>query len=171
MNDLTSHIKYLVRRNDRVSLPGIGVLVGVELPAFYGTGPDMILPPTRTLYLDREPTDDWSALTQSYARRNRVAADEAELLARADIERLKEHLAARGMVMVPGVGQLYLKSGAVEFKAAKHSWGFNPFYIFEGRRNVADNRHVDEIGKSVSLKNRAVAMLGTLAWAVVCMAI
>lgn len=167
MNDLTAHIKYLVRRHSRLTLPGLGTFVGVTLPAFCGDGCEVILPPTRTLYFEPgEPSHD-ELLAGSYARRNGVTLEEGAQMARADIEKMMAYLDNHGMIMIAGLGQFYKKNSTVEFKTAKSSWGYNPYYIFEQHAGGTDSVKGDDVARNMGLKGRAFAMLGALAWAVV----
>lgn len=98
-------IKELVLRNDRVSLPGLGVFVCEYVPASFSDRGFVINPPYRRIYFRSKKEDD-NLLVSFYSEKNGVDEQSARRFIDDFISDIRQELEARRVVEFPELGKL-----------------------------------------------------------------
>ena len=102
---LSRMVGELILDNDRVSLPGIGTLVAVQMPASFSDRGYTINPPYRKLSAMADSDDD-GLLTDLYASSNSIDKEAARLIVSDFMEKLAEELEESRCVYLTGLGRL-----------------------------------------------------------------
>ena len=108
MNQLISHITYLLDRHDCVTVPGLGTYLVHHSPARIDSFTKTILPPSRRVTFNSEASFDDSLLVSSYARKNSLNYSDALEMMRGDVATFKEMLQAGGKAEISGVGSVFM---------------------------------------------------------------
>lgn len=145
MENLTSHIEYLLLRHDCVVVPGVGAFINVRHAARFDAATRSWLPPTREVRFNGLLVHDDGLLANSYARKHGVPFAEGRELLRRDIMQLTEALAVDGEVTVGQLGILARRESTLRFTplspAARLAarLGFTAAPIFRETAAVADS--------------------------------
>lgn len=139
MKNFARHIKYLIRRNNKVVIPGFGALLTVDIPAFISEKGEIIIPPTRTLYFEEDiKTDSDQLLISSYARHLNIEQAKAETLTISKVDEFKNQLLRHGMFIMGTLGNFFQKEGKIEFQSNRNSSAYNPWHLFDQKENQAN---------------------------------
>lgn len=131
MKHLSSYIQYLIRRFDKVIIPGVGALVAVELPPFFSDSGQLILAPKRTVYFDDEITeDDTNLLLQTVLKGENCSENHSIIMLNRKIAEIKNAIFDHGMFILGRLGQFYRKSAGIYFIPGTDVSSFDSFSIF-----------------------------------------
>ena len=108
MNELFSHIAYLIRRHDCVILGGIGAFVAVREPAAFDMENHRVIPPRRSVAFNGAITHDDGLLSASISRRQGMSFEQAAATVSSAIADIRKRLDSDGAVYFPRIGTLHL---------------------------------------------------------------
>ena len=92
MNNLFSHIEYLLLSRDCVIVPGLGAFLTVVRPAAIDYDKGLITPPSRSVIFNQAISSDDGLLASSYARKHSLSFEEARRIVSRDAAMLMEKL-------------------------------------------------------------------------------
>ena len=101
------HIEILLLSNDCVIVPGLGGFVTHSVDARYDEEDCVFLPPFRTLGFNPQLQINDSLLAVSYVEAFDIPYPEAIRMIEAEVEELKQIIAAKGKYELKGIGCLY----------------------------------------------------------------
>lgn len=163
MKDFVKHLKFILRRNNSVVLPGIGVLKLVKLPAFINDG-KVVFAPSQSLILDSDTSVSSDGnLIASIMKKQGVTEVEATEMVENRMQQIMHSLNTTGLFILGSLGQLFLKNGIIEFRENQNSSAFNAYYLFKGH----EERQSKEVEHLVHNMNggrtrKIISMLGSL---------
>lgn len=106
MNNLFSHIEYLLLSHDCVIVPGLGAFIAIARPAEIDYDNGSITPPSRTVMFNQAIMSDDGLLANSYARKYNLSFEEARQVVLKDSSMLKSSLSADKELPVGNLGVL-----------------------------------------------------------------
>ena len=115
MYRLSTHIEYLLLRNDCVVIPGFGAFINVRNAAFFDPERQEWHPMTREVRFNKALAHDDGLLANSYARKENVSFQTGRQLMNQDIESLKRVLTDEGEATLGNLGILNSNAGSVSF--------------------------------------------------------
>lgn len=108
MRNLFLHIRYLLRFNDCVILPGFGAFIVTRFPAGFDLGKDIITPPVRNLSFNPSITFDDGLLATSFARKYKLSFKEAQEVISKEVSRFVKALKVHKSASIPEFGTFSL---------------------------------------------------------------
>lgn len=105
INLLSKMVGELILDHERVSLPGVGTFVAIDMPASFSDRGYTINPPYRKMSFTADKSDD-SLLAALYAVSNGVEIDAAKLVISGFLSEMLEQLRATKTLTFPGLGRL-----------------------------------------------------------------
>lgn len=121
MNDLASHIEYLLLEHDCVMVPGLGAFLSHESPAAYDDVNSLFNPPSVTLGFNQALTLNDGLLVESVARRSGVSLEEARQLVETTVTSFRRQLAEGSVLPVGRLGEMSADGETLVFDPADHS--------------------------------------------------
>lgn len=104
MDNLISHIEYLILAHDCVVIPTLGAFITTHEPAYIYDGG--ILPPCRKISFNEDIRHEDALLAASYARKEGVSLDEGRRYVKEIIRQLRYMLDADGEITIGRLGTL-----------------------------------------------------------------
>lgn len=138
-----SHIRYLIRYNDCVIVPGLGAfIVQFESSAFDTEVRKRMMPPFRSLSFNNSLNHNDGLLANSIMRKDGITFDKAMDIIERDVQFIKRTLAEEGEFVIPQLGKLQSYEGYILFLpeselsvAQSPMFGLCPLQL----KNVADS--------------------------------
>ncbi|MDE7473915.1 MAG: hypothetical protein K2M68_10080 [Muribaculaceae bacterium] len=115
MQQIISHIEYLLDRHDCVTVPGFGAFIKASCPATIDMESGRIIPPHRTLTFNSAVIFDDGLLATSYSRAMGQPFTSASAILAKDIELLKSSLKFHNEVNIGNLGSMSLNDGTYNF--------------------------------------------------------
>lgn len=156
VNELISHIQFLIRRHNRVDIPEFGTMHSVELPPFFSDKGELLIPPARKIYFDSDKPADCKNLIDSYKRKYKIKESDAGEKIQRDVRELKDNLNKNGMVLAGRLGQFYMKKNEIDFIANINSDVYNPYVVYDKVRKGKSKI------KGLNFKLRSMAVIASL---------
>ena len=183
MNNVVSHIEYLLQRHDCVIVPGLGAILAHATVAFYDEKLGQWCPPNRVLSFNPELSRNDGLLVSSLARRESISVDAAALKVRSSVEMMRCELEEIGALSLGKVGRLLQKeNGRMIFETVNTAWlspeciwlpqlDIRPIARTTADINKALGRQILQKSKSESLRwigrvAASIAVILALAWVV-----
>ena len=143
MNNLFSHIEYLLLSRDCVIAPGLGAFIAIVHQADIDYDRGIIAPPSRTVMFNQAISSDDGLLANSYVRKHNVSFEEARQIITREVSILKATLCSRKELTIGNLGTLKMgEEGNIIFiprldlKAANLSLGFDKVSISRPKESV-----------------------------------
>lgn len=115
MERLTKHLLSLLRRHDKVALPGIGYFKIEQISARYDCESSQFFPPYYSLAFEITYITEDSLLLESYERKGRTGKEEVWKLMKRDLDHFLDTLEADEEVVLPGLGTFIYKEDEIDF--------------------------------------------------------
>ena len=96
MNNIISHIEYLLRTSDCVTVPGLGAFIVQYVPASYDVSSHSFTPPFRLTTFNSELSHNDGVLACSIARRNNIGYDDAFKIISNEVESMMAEVRQEG---------------------------------------------------------------------------
>lgn len=152
MENLASHISYLIAHRDCVIIPGVGAFVATGRPAAYNAATGRWLPPVRHVTFNSAIRTDDGLLTHSFARRMRVEFEEASKELSVAVSDLSARLHTEGRYDMGNLGALVAEEDRIVYRPAMTS----------GQRAARIGLHPVAIAMVSAANNTLTAVAGTL---------
>lgn len=124
MNNLFSHIEYLLLRHDCVIVPGLGAFIANMQPAHIDMELGKIIPPHRELMFNQAVKIDDGLLASSYSRKYGISFQEARQVLARNVNSLLDELHGSGNVECGKLGSLMLgEERRLQFQPNGNSYG------------------------------------------------
>lgn len=160
MKSLARHIRFLIRRYNRVVVPHVGALIAVDLPPLIDLKRNIMLPPARTLYFNTEITEDsQNLLLNSISKAEGFSAVKARQEMTAMIDNLKSTLSNTGFYILGQIGNFTLKEDKIEFVANQTGNAYDPNFLF----NTSHKQHDKKLFKDYTfdkMRLHAISIIG-----------
>lgn len=108
MNNIFTHIEYLLIHKECVIVPGFGAFISALLPARIDMQSRRLIPPCRSLMFNQSVSSDDGLLAHSYARKLEIPFEDARQLVVRDVFSLKESLFSHGELQCGKLGRIML---------------------------------------------------------------
>lgn len=120
MNNIFSHIEYLLYRHDCVIVPQLGAFVVRQIPAEYDAATSAFLPPRRQILFNPELTHSDGLLTASVARKCGISYERATSEVEEQVSKIKGELSSANSRCSAGTLGLLIRAphGAITFEPA-----------------------------------------------------
>ncbi|MDE6265762.1 MAG: hypothetical protein K2M07_00230 [Muribaculaceae bacterium] len=130
MNEIFSHIEFLLYRHDCVIVPQLGAFMVRHIPAEYNPVTSTFIPPRRQILFNQELTHSDGLLIASVARRNRISYEQAAAEVTDEVMAIKSRLATPDSRCPAGSLGLMLRlpHGALTFEPA-HRYFNTPLFM------------------------------------------
>ena len=121
MNNIFSHIEYLLYSHDCVIVPHLGAFVVRHIPAEYHAASSTFLPPRRQILFNPELTHSDGLLAASVARRNRISYEQGAAVVADEVSKIKTELSQpEGRCSAGSLGIfMRLPHGAITFESSR----------------------------------------------------
>lgn len=128
MNTIGRHIKYLIRYNDCVIVPGWGAFIAQYQSATFDS--NKITPPIRTIAFNASLTHDDGLLASSISRQLGISYDCASKRIAEDVNAMKYQLKNTGEVALSNIGSFVqnVKDSTVLFEPYNNNSAIAPYY-------------------------------------------
>lgn len=128
MNIIGRHIKYLIRYNDCVIVPGWGAFIAQYQSATFDS--NKITPPIRTIAFNASLTHDDGLLASSISRQLGIGYDCASKRIAEDVNAMKYQLKNTGEVALSNIGSFVqnVKDSTVLFEPYNNNSAIAPYY-------------------------------------------
>lgn len=128
MNIIGRHIKYLLRYNDCVIVPGWGAFIAQYQSATFDS--NKITPPIRTIAFNASLTHDDGLLTSSISRQLGISYDCASKRIAEEVNAMKYQLKNTGEVALSNIGSFVqnVKDSTVLFEPYNNNSAIAPYY-------------------------------------------
>ena len=121
MISLDKHISHLIALHDCVIVPGFGAFLSQHIPAHYNAADRVFMPPCRTLCFNQQITMDDALLTTEYMRQYGISFNQAAMLMKDDIRKLRNRLSRKGERYFGELGKLTMNiEGNITFKPSEN---------------------------------------------------
>lgn len=167
MKELFQHLRYLIRRHNRIEIRGFGSLNAIDLPPLFDDNGNILLAPARAIYFEADCTllKDSEALVNSYNKRNAISNEVSENKIGRAVDELHDKLEQRGMVIAGQLGSFFLKDGNIEFKANINSSAYNPFGVFYSNDTKSvECTSTNKKSYGWNVKKKAISLLGMISF-------
>lgn len=130
MNNIFSHIEYLLYRHDCVIVPQLGAFVVRQIPAEYDPQQSLFLPPRRQILFNPELTHSDGLLAASVARRDNITYEQASAVVAGEVAKIKSELAGATAKSSAGALGLFMRTphGAIIFEPARRYFSVPELY-------------------------------------------
>ena len=157
MKDFVRHIRYLLRKNDSIIIPGLGALIAVDLPALINEKGECVIEPSREVYFDNSiTTDEKNLLNYSLQKILNISKEECESKIGNLVSGLRQNLKNHGLFILGRIGQFYLKNGQIDFTFNRQYNPVNPYAIF-GNYGGRLKKGINNILSFTEYKRQAMA--------------
>jgi len=136
MQNIFSHIAYLLTKHECVIIPGFGALVHSDVSSGNVTDGDVFSPPAISLGFNSELKHNDGVLADSIKREQKISYNEANKMVSDFSAKLNEQLKNKKKVTIPQVGCFVLSEDtkinfypAADLSANASQFGFKNFYI------------------------------------------
>lgn len=106
MNNLFSHIEYLLLSHDCVIMPGLGAFIAIVRPATIDYDKGLITPPSRRVMFNQAISSDDGLLANSLARKFNLSFEEARQIVAREASLIKKNLASSKEIAAGRLGTL-----------------------------------------------------------------
>ena len=121
MISIDRHISRLIASHDCVIIPGFGAFLSHRISAYYNAEEQVYFPPRRTLGFNPHITMDDALLTTAYMQQYGISFNQAAVLMKDDIRKLKKRLSRKGKLYFGELGILSMNiDGIISFEAAEN---------------------------------------------------
>ena len=121
MISIDRHISRLIASHDCVIVPGFGAFLSHRIPAHYNAEEHVFMPPRRTLCFNAQITMDDALLTTAYMQQYGISYNQAAILMKDDIKKLKKRLSRKGKLYFGELGTLSMNiDGVISFEPAEN---------------------------------------------------
>lgn len=146
MNNLFSHIEYLLLSHDCVIVPGLGAFIAIVNHASIDYGKGIIAPPSRSVMFNQAISSDDGLLANSYVRKYNLSFEEARQIIIRETNLLRTTLFSNKEVQAGNLGMLSMGeednlvfTPASSINEFNSSLGFETLDLFGSRQtNHAD---------------------------------
>lgn len=145
MNNLFSHIEYLLLTHECVIVPGVGAFIAIVRQADIDYDKGIILPPSRSVMFNQAISSDDGLLANSYVRKHNVSFEEARQIVTREAAQLKATLDSNTELTIGNLGTLKIgEEGNIiftprlDFKSANTSLGFNALNVSKSEEAAAE---------------------------------
>lgn len=122
MISIDKHISRLIANHDCVIMPGFGAFLSHRIPAHYNAEEQIFMPPRRTLGFNPQITMEDALLTTAYMQQYGISYNQAAILMKDDIKKLKKRLSRKGQIYFGELGVLSMNiEGTISFEPAENS--------------------------------------------------
>jgi len=136
VQNIFSHIAYLLTKHECVIIPGFGALVHSSAPARNAADEDIFSPPSVSLEFNSELKHNDGILADSVKREQKISYNDANKMVSDFSIQLTEQLKNKKEITIPQVGRFVLSedkkinfSPAADLSANADQFGFKNFYI------------------------------------------
>ena len=121
MISIDKHISRLMASHDCVIIPGFGAFLSHRISAHYNAEEQIFMPPRRTLGFNPQITMDDALLTTAYMQQYGISYNQAAILMKDDIKKLKKRLSRKGELYFGELGVLSMNiDGVISFEPAEN---------------------------------------------------
>lgn len=121
MISIDKHISRLIAGHDCVIIPGFGAFLSHRISAHYNAEEQIFMPPRRTLGFNPQITMDDALLTTAYMQQYGISYNQAAILMKDDIKKLKKRLSRKGELYFGELGVLSMNiDGVISFEPAEN---------------------------------------------------
>ncbi len=121
MISIDRHISRLIASHDCVIVPGFGAFLSHRISAHYNAEEQVYMPPRRTLCFNAQITMDDALLTTAYMQQYGISYNQAAILMKDDIKKLKKRLSRKGQLYFGELGTLSMNiDGVISFEPAEN---------------------------------------------------
>ena len=121
MISIDKHISRLIASHDCVIIPGFGAFLSHRISAHYNAEEQIFMPPRRTLGFNPQITMDDALLTTAYMQQYGISYNQAAILMKDDIKKLKKRLSRKGELYFGELGVLSMNiDGVISFEPAEN---------------------------------------------------
>ena len=121
MISIDKHISRLIAAHDCVIIPGFGAFLSHRISAHYNAEEQVYMPPRRTLGFNPQITMDDALLTTTYMQQYGISYNQAAILMKDDIKKLKKRLSRKGQLYFGELGVLSMNiDGVISFEPAEN---------------------------------------------------
>lgn len=121
MISIDKHISQLIAGHDCVIIPGFGAFLSHRIPAHYNAEEQIYMPPRRTLGFNPRITMDDALLTTAYMQQYGISYNQAAILMKDDVKKLKKRLSRKGQLYFGELGILSMNiDGVISFEPAEN---------------------------------------------------
>ncbi|MEE0979591.1 MAG: hypothetical protein UH625_09320 [Muribaculaceae bacterium] len=137
MNEIFTHIEFLLHRHDCVIVPDLGAFVIQHIPAEYVAESGLMLPPRKRVLFNPELTHTDGILASSISRKNKISYEQAVAFVTEQVAAIKNALAEPDASLNAGnIGSLTRQDhGAITlqpkspFFASPSLYGLEPLHV------------------------------------------
>ncbi|HUX53868.1 MAG TPA: SPOR domain-containing protein [Williamwhitmania sp.] len=158
-SNLGELIAELLRRNNRVSLPGLGAFVAKYKPAIIDEATLVITPPTKEISFSKEETWNDKLLENLVAEQEGLTPETAAIAVGELVEQIKETLDNENKYIIEGLGILVKDGGDFSFKIEEglnllpDAYGLESIVL---QKNSSEKETASEKPKEISPKPNLV---------------
>ena len=121
MISIDKHISRLIASHDCVIIPGFGAFLSHRISAHYNAEEQIFMPPRRTLGFNPQITMDDALLTTAYMQQYGISYNQAAILMKDDIKKLKKRLSRKGQLYFGELGILSMNiDGVISFEPTEN---------------------------------------------------
>ncbi|MBE6303626.1 MAG: SPOR domain-containing protein [Bacteroidales bacterium] len=121
MISIDKHISRLIAGHDCVIIPGFGAFLSQRIPAHYNADEQIYMPPRRTLGFNPQITMEDALLTTAYMQQYGISYNQAAILMKDDVKKLKKRLSRKGQLYFGELGVLSMNiEGTISFEPAEN---------------------------------------------------
>lgn len=111
MSDLSNLLRQLLSENDKVSLPGMGHFVIVDIPSELINGGKAITPPSKKIVFESSDGDSDKLLVLAYCRERGISENDAAKELSELLRQFKKELVDNAGAEIPGFGRIAFGAG------------------------------------------------------------
>lgn len=111
LSDLSNLLRQLLSENDKVSLPGMGHFVIVDIPSELINGGKAITPPSRKIVFESSDGDSDKLLVLAYCRERGISENDAAKELSELLRQFKKELVDNAGAEIPGFGRITFGAG------------------------------------------------------------
>ncbi len=111
LSDLSNLLRQLLSENDKVSLPGMGHFVIVDIPSELINGGKAITPPSRKIVFESSNGDSDKLLVSAYGKEKGISESDAAKELSELLRQFKKELVDNAGAEIPGFGRITFGAG------------------------------------------------------------
>lgn len=111
LSDLSNLLRQLLSENDKVSLPGMGHFVIVDIPSELINGGKAITPPSRKIVFESSDGDSDKLLVSAYGKEKGISESDAAKELSELLRQFKKELVDNAGAEIPGFGRITFGAG------------------------------------------------------------
>ena len=148
MQQLSSHIEYLLDRHDCVIVPGFGAFIKTVEPAHVDVNLNTIVPPRRTISFNRELHFDDGLLSNSFSRAQHISYTSATNKIRNEVEYMNHTLDNGGIVNVGSIGNITSIDNSILFTPYESLYASMGYQAIRTRLIAQNDSVTDDTAKT-----------------------